>query len=328
MIIVRGSQNLPPVLAGLNPATRSVVTIGNFDGIHQGHRRIMDLVIQKAKAVQGIAAVYTFRPHPQEALRPNYPIQLLSTYDEKLEILASLGVELTVEETFGPDVFSLSPEEFFTDILLGRFKAKAIVVGHDFAFGKDRKGDLAALASLCSEAGVELDIVPAFKIGNHTVSSSSIRKSLLAGDIALATQLLGRPFTYRGVVMRGDARGRTIGFPTANLKLENKLALPHGVYATQACLKRGEGKYQVLPSVTNVGVRPTFKPAESELPVVVETHVLDQVFEDFNIYGETLEVRFIQKLRSELKFSGIESLKIQIQKDAEQARQLLPQSAV
>ncbi|MCM2276768.1 MAG: bifunctional riboflavin kinase/FAD synthetase [Oligoflexia bacterium] len=304
------------VVQGIQALTRSlphpVVTIGNFDGLHLGHRKIIELAQAQARVRGGVCVAFTLRPHPQMALHPERPLPLLSTYDEKLELLGQLGVDLTIEEPFSREFSEVPPKEFFTDILVRRLCAEAVVVGYDFAFGRERQGDLAMLEALCGGAGIELTVVPPFRIEGEVVSSSRVRQHLLAGEIEAATRLLGREFYYRGIVRKGDGRGRTLGFPTANLKIEEKLTLPHGVYATWALWN---GKK--FPSVTNVGVRPTFG---LESPVLVETHLLDV---DTDLYGSALEVRFVRWLRPERKFSGIAELKSAILDDIDRARTCL-----
>lgn len=318
METIRGIQTLSRVLP------QAVLTIGNFDGVHRGHQRIIALAVEKARARGGVAVAYTFRPHPQQALRPAANLQLLLTYDEKLEALAEQGLDVTIEEPFSREFSTVAPQEFFTDVILRRLGAQAIVVGYDFAFGKERAGTLQALGEFCQRTGVELTVVPPQREGTEVVSSSRIRQHLAAGEMDSATALLGREFYYRGVVVRGEGRGRKIGFPTANLKIENKLTLPYGVYATWAVPKNSkDGKK--MPSVTNVGVRPTFTqgapgPDGSELPALVETHLLDRTLD---LYGQTLEVRFVKRLREERRFPGIDALKAQIAADAGLAAQLL-----
>lgn len=317
METVRGIRSLNKSLP------HAVLTIGNFDGVHLGHQRIIGLAVEKARALGGTAVAYTFRPHPQVALRPGANVQLLLTYDEKLEWLAALGLDMTIEEPFSREFSTVAPQEFFTDVILRRLNAEAIVVGYDFAFGKERAGTLQALEEFCKKAGVELTVVAPQRASAEVVSSSRIRQHLAAGEVDNAAALLGREFFYRGVVVRGEGRGRKLGFPTANLKIENKLTLPYGVYATWAVL---DG--QRLPSVTNVGVRPTFTtqaagggPTDGhELPALVETHLLDTTQD---LYGKTLEVRFVKRLREERRFPGIDALKAQISADASQARVLL-----
>jgi riboflavin kinase/FMN adenylyltransferase len=311
------------VVQGVQKLTRSlrhpVVTIGNFDGVHLGHQQIIRLAVEKARARGGTAIAYTFRPHPQVALRPEAQLQLLSTYDEKLEILGQLGIDVVIEEPFSREFSNTPPEEFFSDVLLHRLSTEAIVVGYDFAFGAQRQGHLQFLENFCKSSGVELTVVQPQRIGDEVVSSSKIRQYLKSGDPSGAARLMGRYFSYRGAVLKGDARGRKIGFPTANLKLENKLALPLGVYATLSiCESAFPG--QVIPSVTNIGVRPTFQSQDGgALPILIETHLLDVTGD---LYGNTLEVRFVERLRDEMKFSGIDELKAQIQRDIEAARQL------
>jgi riboflavin kinase / FMN adenylyltransferase len=310
MEVVHGIQSLT------RPLLHPVVTIGNFDGVHLGHQEIIRLAIEKARARGGTAVVYTFRPHPQVALRPEANVQLLSTYDEKLEILEGLGVDVVIEEPFSREFSNTKPEQFFSEVLLRRLSTEAIVVGYDFAFGAQREGHLQALETFCKSARVELTVVQPRRIGDEVVSSSRIRQYLKSGDPAGAARLMGRSFSYRGTVVRGDARGRTIGFPTANLKLDDKLILPHGVYATlSACESVFPGK--ILPSVTNIGVRPTF--AEGSAPLV-ETHILDTTAD---LYGRTLDVRFVARLREEKKFPSFDELKAQIRRDADAARALL-----
>jgi riboflavin kinase/FMN adenylyltransferase len=296
----------------------AVVTIGNFDGVHLGHQKIIAITKEKAKTGGGESVAYTFRPHPRAVIHPDAPPALLLTYDEKLQVLASQGIDVTIEEPFSREFSTTSPDTFFRDILIGHLKARAVVVGYDFAFGRQREGSLRLLETFCQQSGVELTIVPPLKVGDETVSSTAIREHLMRGEIERANEMMGRQFSYRGVVIKGEGRGRTIGFPTANLKLDSKLALPYGVYATWANLN---GK--IFPSVTNVGVRPTFQVGSQELPALIETHLLD---ETIDLYGHTLEVRFVQKLRNEIRFSGpdkISALIAQITLDAEAARKRL-----
>jgi riboflavin kinase/FMN adenylyltransferase len=292
-----------------NKLRHPVVAIGNFDGVHLGHQAILSTAIRQAREAGGSAVAYTFRPHPRAVLNPGANIPLLLTYDEKLEILSGLGLDAVVEEPFSREFSSRTPERFFTESLIQGIGARAVVVGYDFAFGRERGGDLDGLRALCEGHGVKLTVVqPVSAPGgpdSGVVSSSRIRKLLLEGDVASAAKLMGRQFFYRGKVIRGDGRGRKLGFPTANLRIEDKLALPHGVYVTRA---GGQ------PSVTNVGVRPTFGEG---LPLLVETHLLDR---SADLYGSVLEVRFVSRLRDERKFDGIESLKAQIAADIAAAR--------
>lgn len=304
MKVVRGFQKVPSSLAP------SVVAIGNFDGVHLGHQKIIHLAVEKAKNWSCQSAVYTFRPHPQSVLKPDRPIQLISSYDEKLEVFGQLGVDLVVEEPFDLNFSKIEPEKFFSDSILNKLNAKGVVVGYDFAFGKERHGHLSLLEELCKKASVELAVVPAFSLGGENVSSTKIRQYLNAGEIEKANSLLGRPFSYRGSVVTGDGRGRKIGFPTANLQPENKMLVPYGVYATETCL---DGK--LYPSVTNIGIRPTF----GSQAVLIETHLLNV---SLDLYGKQIQVQLIRRLRGEKKFNSIDELKAQIALDIQQASQL------
>ncbi len=305
MELVKGIQLLTHSLS------HAVVTIGNFDGVHLGHQKIIDTAVKKARDRKGQCVAYTFRPHPQVALRPAAHVQLLSTYDEKIELLGRSGIDVVIEEPFSREFSSIEPEQFFSDILLHRLSVEAVVVGYDFAFGKERHGHLESLESLCKGASIELTVVEPHRSESEVVSSSKIREHLGAGRIEAANRLLGYSFFYRGVVVKGEGRGRKLGFPTANLKLENKLTLPYGVYATLALF---DGK--LFPSVTNIGIRPTFQTGEKELPVLVETHLIQSYID---MYGANLEVRFIGKLREEQKFSSVDQLKTQISIDIEKS---------
>ncbi len=301
-----------------------VVTIGNFDGVHLGHQRILALAVEEARSRGGVAVAFTFRPHPQIALHPEKELQLLSSYEEKLDLLAEAGIDITLEQPFSREFSITDPEQFFSEVLLKRLNAEAIVVGYDFGFGRGRGGHLQVLHDLCERAGVKLSIVQAQQRAGEVASSSRIRTHLLQGEVEKANQLLGREFAYRGVVVRGEGRGRVLGFPTANLRLERKLVLPWGVYATWAVLDDG----RVFQSVTNVGVRPTFtveslrdtEGGDRGFPALIETHILDQ---SMDLYGRMLQVRFVRRLREERKFSGVDSLKAQIANDIVDARQSL-----
>ena len=314
MEVFRGIEKLNRALK------HPVLTIGNFDGVHLGHRHIFELAREKALARGGECVAYTFRPHPQVALRPGLELQLLSTYDEKIELMRTSGLDVVIEEPFSREFSTISPDHFFTEIVLKKIGVEAIVVGYDFVFGKERQGELDALEVMCRRASVELTVVPPQRIEGEIASSSRIRQCLLQGDLRNASRLLGRAFSYQGAVIRGEGRGRLIGFPTANLKLESKLVLHYGVYATWAVVDAGHYLRSplIFPSVTNIGVRPTFH--TGELPALIETYLLDQTID---LYGRILEVRFIEKLRDEMKFSGVESLKEQIVKDVAKTREIL-----
>lgn len=293
----------------------SVVTIGNFDGVHVGHREIFRQVIAHAKRLGGESVVLTFRPHPRFVLRPTNAPALLNTYEEKLELLAETGLDIVVEEPFSRGFSNISPESFVKQFLVDAFSAKALYIGHDFAFGKERAGSVETIRSLVKEQGVEVHVVPAYVIDGVPVSSSLIRQHLDNGDIPFVNRALGRTFFLRGLVMRGDGRGRRIGVPTANLHVEPRKFPRNGVYATKTVWK---GKS--FDSVTNIGFNPTFKGEGPELPLKVETHIFD--FSE-DLYGSEIEVRFYAFLREERKFHGVEALLTQMREDFAAAKSSL-----
>ncbi|MBC7385939.1 MAG: bifunctional riboflavin kinase/FAD synthetase [Cryobacterium sp.] len=316
MLLVRGIENLELT------RDHAVLTIGNFDGVHIGHQKIFAAVIEESKRTGGPACVYTFRPHPQEVLRPGTQVKLLTLYDEKIRLLESVGIDVVVEEPFSQEFFTLSAREFFEKVIIRGFKAVSLFVGHDFAFGKNREGNLDLLNEWCAERGVQVTVLSPEESEGEIVSSTRIRALLSEGDVIRAARLMGRFFFYQGIVVKGDQRGRLLGFPTANLRLENKLALPRGVYATWAIVEKN-GKREKVPSVTNVGVRPTFTDASDQnvLPVVVECHLILPEGETIDLYGESLEVQFVERFRNEKKFADFEELKTQIAKDRTQAKE-------
>lgn len=299
----------------------AVVAIGNFDGVHIAHQQIISLTISKAGDLNGSSVVYTFRPHPRAVLHPERAPQLLTTYEERKEHLAALGLDLMVEEPFSRDFSSMGPEEFFGKILIERLNARAIVVGHDFSFGRAREGHIEALQDLCRSSQIELTIVPPYRMDAEIVSSTRIRSLIEKGDVLGANRLLGYRFAVQGVIVAGDGRGRKIGFPTANIKAEHKkVELPNGVYAT--CLEQGGKTYQ---SVTNIGVRPTFQKNDddslTESPRrVMETHLLSF---SGDLYGESVKISFIERIRDEMKFPSGEALRTQIASDIQQATEIL-----
>ena len=248
-------------------------------------------------------------------LRPQPAIGLLTTYEERAELLAEQGVDVVIEEPFVREFSTRGYEEFFVDHLVRALNVQTVIVGYDFAFGRGRGGYLEALEALARKLSVELVISKPFRLGGEVVSSSRIRKLCMQGEVELAAHLMGRPFFYRGIVAKGDGRGRTIGFPTANIAVGPKLLLPFGVYATHAVV--GDS---VFPSVTNIGLRPTFLSGRPGVKPLVETYVLDRELE---LYGMAIEVRFLSRIRAESKFDGMDSLRRQIQSDIEVARERL-----
>jgi len=289
----------------------SIVAIGNFDGFHLGHRSLIKAMVKYAKSQNTKASVLTFYPHPVEVLNPTKPLQRLTTTSEKLSLIEGLGVDLVLVEKFNLDLARLTPEEFFKKYLVDGLSAKAVHVGFNFYFGKDRSGDTRVLGELCAKFGIHLEVAKPFEEQGVKVSSSAIRRLLEDGDVVGAAQYLGRPYSLAGQVVRGDHRGRELGFPTANLKVPSEKILPKsGVYVTCAAWQK-----QRFSSVTNVGVRPTFQ--SSPAGQTVEAHLLDFGQE---LYDEFVELEFVERIRDEKKFESAEALKSQIAEDIKTAR--------
>ena len=298
----------------------SVLTAGNFDGLHVGHRAIMDTVTTRAHALGGAAVVYTFEPHPRKVLQPDRAPRLLTTLEQKLELLEAQGVDAVIVEPFTREFARFPAERFVREILHERIDPREVYVGYDFRYGRDREGSMRTLTELGPHLGFAVTIIPEVTVGDRDVNSTRIRELLEEGRVDEAALLLERPYTVRGTVMRGDQRGRTIGFPTLNLASENEILPALGVYAGQVRFLDAEPGTQVeWPAVTNVGRRPTFKDDD---PVLAEAHLLD--FEE-DVYDRRIEITFEHFLRAEQKFENVDALKSQIGRDAEAAREALGQ---
>ncbi len=311
MRVFEGSRSLTGAARGC------VLTVGNFDGLHLGHRGLLSAVLERARALGEPAALYTFDPHPRAVLSPDSCPPQLMTWAQLVDGLEREGVDLLIRERFTPDFASLSPEMFLRDVLAERVSPGEIFVGRDFHFGKGRSGSGETLASLGPDLGIRVGILPQVRAGDGDVSSTRIREALLGGDVADATLCLGHPYTVWGRVVEGDRRGRTLGFPTANLEPENELIPGRAVYATTVRLfEDGVLADEVHAAVTNVGTRPTFV----EGRVLAETHLIDF---DADLYGRRIALAFHQHIRAEERFSGPDALKRQIALDVETARELL-----
>lgn len=295
-----------------HPSHGTVVAIGNFDGIHLGHRRLLEAVVDRARSTRRVPALMTFFPHPVEILRPGTRLQRLTTASEKLALLEHLGIELVLVAPFDAALAAMAPEDFFDTCIVQGMSAKAVHVGYDFHFGKDRKGDTDALQRLCAGRAIPLHVEPAVEIGGVKCSSSAIRAALTDGDLATANTMLGRSYTLIGQVIRGEGRGRKLGFPTANMRLPAEKLLPKtGVYLTRAVWQR-----QTFAAVANLGLRPTFKMGEAT--PLLEVHILDF---DASLYDEFVEISFEKRIRDEKKFDSIDELTVQIAKDVAWARE-------
>jgi riboflavin kinase/FMN adenylyltransferase len=311
--VVRGSQAL-----GGTPA-RCVLTAGNFDGVHVGHQRIMATVTARARALAVPALVYTFEPHPRRVLSPERAPRLLTTLEQKLELLEGQGVDVVVVETFDRGFAQLPADRFVREVLHARMRPMEIYVGYDFHYGRDREGSMRTLTELGPHLGFAVTIIPEVKLGDRDVNSTRIRELLESGEVGVAADLLGRSYRVRGRVARGDQRGRTIGFPTLNLAAENEILPAVGVYACRVrFLDAGEpGPGAWFGAVANVGRRPTVKASD---PVGVEAHLFDFSAE---AYERRIEIGFEERLRGEERFPSLAALQSQIARDAESARAAL-----
>lgn len=292
-----------------NIARPTVLTLGVFDGLHIGHQRIMQTVVDRAKSVNAVPTAITFDPHPRAVLHPETAPPLLQTLDQRLANLEHLGIEQTIVIAFDAEFAAQPAEIFLREVIAERLQAREVYLGEGFAFGRGRGGNIALLRSMANELGFVADEVEEVTLRGRRVSSSAIRGLLREGRTNLARRMLGRPYGVEGVIIRGDRRGHTIGFPTANLKPQNRVIPKFGVYATATLI---DGVWK--KSITNIGVRPTF---ESESDPSIETYVFDF---DGDLYGDVLRVRFLHRIRDERKFNGIDELKAQIQRDTETAR--------
>ena len=294
----------------------TVLTIGKFDGIHRGHRQVLETVAARAHANDWQSAVIILWPPPPEVLQPGAQIPRLSTLAERELAIAASGIDLLILWPFTLELSRLTPRDF-TLLLRRRLDLHLLVIGSDFALGHQRSGTPDVLRDLGKELGFGVEVSPPYVHEGQAVSSSRIRENLSAGDVAQAARLLGRWPTLTGTVARGDGRGRTLGFPTANLHLSEPLAVPaHGIYATFATLAP-EAEAVVHRSVTSIGVRPTFGDANAQ---TIETYLLDY---DADLYGRTLRLHLVAKLRDELKFTSIKDLIAQMEQDVIHARAAL-----
>jgi len=286
----------------------TVLTLGVFDGLHLGHQRIMERVVERAKAVGAVPTAITFDPHPRAVLHPENAPPLLQTLDQRLLNFAFLGIEQAIVIRFDKDFAAQNAETFLHDIVHERLQAKEVYLGKGFFFGKNRGGNIELLKRMSAELGFFADEVEEVRLRGTRISSSKIRHLLAEGKVNLVRRMLDRPYGVEGQIVHGFERGRTIGFPTANLKPNNRVIPKYGVYATATLINNEWRK-----SITNVGVRPTF---EDETAPPIETYVFDF---DGDLYGDVLRVRFLHRIRSERKFNGIDELKSQIERDTKHA---------
>jgi riboflavin kinase/FMN adenylyltransferase len=288
---------------------RAVLSIGNFDGLHLGHQKILSQVIERAQAQDGIAGVITFDPHPMKVLRPGQAPPMVETLSQRMERFGAMGLDAALVLRFDRALAALSPEEFVRGVLVEELKTAAVLVGANFRFGHRQEGNVETLTELGRRFGFSVQVVEPVTIDGDFVSSTGVRNAIAEGRVAYAAQLLGRPFALTGEIVRGAGRGSTVLFPTLNLAPEQELLPKVGVYATET---RFEGK--LYRSATNVGFRPTF---DGTL-LGVESHLFDFSRE---VTKGRLEVRFWERLRDEKKFSGPAELRSQIAADLREVRE-------
>ena len=293
------------------PSQSALLTIGVFDGVHLGHRHLLERLRETAARENAASAVLTFTNHPRTVIRPGDCVQYITTVEDRLELLRREGVDLVLPLTFDVELSRLKADEF-VDLLLERLNMGGLVMGSSFAMGHQRGGTPPVLAEMGRDKGFSTTVVEPASSQGEEVSSTAIRDAVSRGDVGRASRLLGRPFALRGVVVRGQARGRSLGFPTANLNLPRSQIVPgNGIYAARAIV---EGAAR--PAAVSIGVRPTFDDGER----VVEVHILDF---GGDLYGSELAVEFVERLRDELRFDSVEELVAQMNDDVEQTRQVL-----
>lgn len=291
----------------------TVVTVGTFDGVHRGHWEVLQEIRRRAEATGRRSVLVTFDPHPLRIVRPEHAPPLLTTPVEKKEILAESGLDWAVFISFTETLSRYSPREFVEDILVGRLGVDELVIGYDHGFGRDRSGDADTLRAIGDDLGFAVDVVPPVATEGEPVSSSRIRRAVAEGRMEEARACLGRPYSVRGVVVRGDGRGRQLGFPTANLKVQHaeKLIPPSGIYAVRGATRSGVHK-----GALHMGPRPTFQGS----PPTMELHLLDF---SADLYGEEVRVDFVRRLRDVQPFDGAAALVAQMRRDVEAARGVL-----
>ena len=298
-------------LANINPQGETLLTIGVFDGVHAGHRYLLEKLQQRATEKNLLSGVVTFNPHPQSVLHPHNQLPWLSSLEDRVRAFQELGVNIVAVLTFTHKVAQLSAQEFIS-LVKKHLRMRGIMVGPDFALGRGGEGNINLLRALGREMKFSVEVIPPYTINSEVVSSTLIRRALVQGDMRKVERLMGRYFYVGGKVITSDKRGRVLGFPTANLDIKPQQALPsNGIYAT---ITQIDGKQ--FASATNIGIRPTFGDGEK----TVETHLLNY---KGDLYGKDIRVEFVQKLRDEQRFPSSEELKVQIEKDVREVEAIL-----
>jgi riboflavin kinase / FMN adenylyltransferase len=300
-------------VSSIDAAAELGVTIGNFDGVHLGHRQLLARIKQECLSRKLLFVAVTFVPHPHKILYPEKERFLIGSYEQRRKLLQEMGVDILVEFSFTRDFSTLSAEDFLQHHLCCHPHIKKFFLGYDFAFGTNKQGGHDVIKEFCQPRNIEVEIQPKFETKGGVVSSSLIRDLIVSGELKQVEELLQRPFQLQGLVIKGEGRGRKIGFPTANIHVDADLIVPQGGVYVSRTLYKG----MLYKSVTNIGHNPTFK---STSQLHIETNLFDF---DLDIYGETLEIQFLQKIRDEIKFPTVNDLVAQIKRDVEFARTTL-----
>ncbi len=300
MEVIRGFESFSPTFLS------SAVAIGNFDGVHAGHQKILESLGKKAKELSLFSLVLTFSPHPEKILGKK-TTKMIQTLEQRVREIRKFDIDSLLIVPFDQKFSSLSAREFIQEIVVTTLKAKSVVVGENFRFGKNREGDIPLLRKLASELSFQVQSIPAIKKKGMIASSSIIRSLLQKGQVEKANLLLGRNYEIEGEVVKGKSRGKPLGFPTANIVTENEI-VPPGIFVTTASIES-----ETFPSLTNVGYCPTFNQKETN----IESYIIDF---DRDLYGKTIRIAFIRKIRDEIKFKTEEELKAQIKKDLKIAK--------
>jgi riboflavin kinase/FMN adenylyltransferase len=309
MQIIKGSRNLKGI-----DLKNPVITLGNFDGVHLGHQKILKKTIQQAKAISGMSAVYTFNPHPLNVLQPEQEPLKITTFEEKVQIIESIGIDYLICDRFTKRFSEKSPEEFIKTIIWDRIHPREIIVGHDYAFGKNRKGAIELLKKMGEEFHYRIHVVSDITIKNIPVRSTTIRNLIASGKVSLAQKLLGRHYSLSGKIVHG--KHRKIGFPTANLSHIKDLIPKDGVYAIRIATPYGK-----FDGVINIGFNPTFEVNK----LCIEAHIFDF---NKNLFGKEITIFFVKRIRDEKKFKDAKSLAGQIDKDIEFAKKVLEKNKI
>lgn len=300
---------------GVSPGG-TVLTAGTFDGVHVGHQQIIGEIVDRASTDGLTSAVLTLDQHPSEIVAPHRRVELLTTLDKRLDIIAGLGVDTAFIMDFSPEVAAMSAESFVENIVAGWCAAKQVLIGHDYRFGAGRTGNETLLRRMGETLGFTVDHVPPVLLDGVRVSSTVVRECVVAGRLGDAWRFLGRPYMLSGQVIQGRGLGRELGFPTTNIMPHNRVMPPDGVYAARVTLENGA----TMPAAVNIGLRPSLESNDNEIARLVEAFILGF---DNDLYGQSIDVAFWQYLRPERKFHTVEDLQDRIATDVEDVRRLM-----